>query len=200
MNMAGTFYVGDDDDFEDFDGEVSGDQIVGLDDIIGDDDDLAEVFSGDMYVGADTTAMLKNKVAQLTRALKGVQVGNKKIIRDPVKVMRVQVLPLPVTAVVHGTTEDIEASPQRPMRVERLIVPSFVARYFTITNFSVGQDPQFIAAGEVSAQTYSEVAVGTRLQGNTANVGNRINLSIKNIDAADQTFYGSISGTVLTNG
>lgn len=188
-----TLYIGDDDDL---DGSYDGD------DIVGDDDGLEEIFGTDI-IGADNgTAALQNRIRKLTAALKVQRVtGNKKIVSGSPKIMRLQILPLPVTNILHTATETVSAQPQRDFRVERLIVPSFCARYFSITSFTVGQDNQFVAAGEVSAQAFSEVAVGSRLEGNTANIGNLIVLTVKNIDTTnDYDFYSSISGTTLTNG
>lgn len=200
--MAANYFVGADiiGDDDELDSVFSGEEIIG------DDEDDEMDFSGDSVFGAEVRklarkAKTRTQQQMLARLLHAQNIpSGTKIVRDNLKILRVQVLPLPVTAILAGQTEDVVAAPQRPIRVERLVVPSFVAEYFTITQFSVGQENQFVESGEISCQSFSEVAVGSRLQGNTASIGNRINLSVKNIDAADQTFYGSISGSVLTNG
>jgi hypothetical protein len=178
-----TYYVGDDDEFQ-YEGD-GGEQIIGEDQIIG--DDLMSVF------GSDPRIMSQLRKIALARAANGAAVR-----RKPRDTVYQQPIPIPVTAVTAvSPTADITITPQRLVRVERLVIPSTIAPFFRITQLNVGQEPQFVSAGAIPATVFSEVAVGVRLKGDTANLGNTITLSVANTSGADQTFEGCILGTVL---
>ncbi len=195
-------YIGDD--------PFGADEILGLDEILGAELMGADLFGLDTFAGDEMGAdphsssramtrrggggMSRAQKIALARAAGGAAVANKKG-----QGTYEQVLPFPATTVLSLASTDIELRPQRLFRVERLTVGSSIARYFVITNVSVGQDPQFVATGEVPAEVFSEVGVGVRLKGATANLGNTVVVSIKNIDttAASQVFRAAIIGTCV---
>lgn len=190
-----------------------GDDVFGLDEILGADeilggyvgDDGLGLFSGDELMGADAhrphhrghhpaAKSLAHRVA-MARAAGGAFVQSNNNKRGAYE----QVLPFPATTVLTLASADIVLTPQRTFRTERMVVSSAIAQYFVITNIVIGQDPQFVATGQVPATMFSEVGVGVRLKGSTANLGNTIVVSVTSIDttAASQVFRGGIIGTCV---
>lgn len=178
------FYIGDDSD-----DEMGLDEIIGQDEIIG-ADELNELFGAD---APSKNMTLARKVA-LARAAGGV-VTRRKVNTE----FRDQPLPITPTTLASGTAADIELRPQRTFRLKRLVVSSVIAPYFNITNLTVGQDPQFVATGQIPATAFSEVAVGVGLRGSTANLGTTIVVSVLNIEVGgpNRTFAGMLVGDVV---
>lgn len=188
---------------------------LGLDEILGADDDdaaLAEIFGDDSrYMGDDDDdelgalkALVRRKrsklparvrqarLAALARAAGGAVTKSKRRVD-----VREQPLPIPPTSFTAGQQQDIELRPQRLFRSERLVVSSVIAPYFRVLDVKIGQETQFVASGALPATIFSEVAVGVRLKGDTANLGNTIVVSLQNIDTNTRTFSGAIIGTVV---
>jgi hypothetical protein len=91
--------------------------------------------------------------------------------------------------------------PQVTIRPERLIVPSFIAPFFTVDKIIVGKDSQSaVGANPVPATTYSEVAVGVRLNLKTANLGHLVQLAFTNVDTDPHRFRATIIGTATDIG
>lgn len=185
-----TYFVGEDDDDE-F-------QYEGDDEIIG-DDDFMSIFGDDLF-GADPAKQRKmaSKMAKLRNLAMARMAGGAATRKKPRTTVYQQPIPIPVTSVpAVSPNADITITPQRLVRVERLVVPSTIAPFFRITQLNVGQEPQFVSAGAIPATVFSEVAVGVRLKGDTANLGNTITLSVTNTSGVNQTFEGCILGTVI---
>jgi len=174
-------------------------------------DDLADVFAGeemilagDEIIGVDELGRVVRKAkrplnpAQKLRALALAKAAGGAATR-PKERNNVfeQPLPIPRTSVGAGLSADIELRPQRLFRSERLVVPSTIAAFFDITDVKIGQQTQFVASGALPATIFSEVGVGVRLKGDTANLGNTIVVSVTNNDVATQVFGGAIIGTVI---
>ena len=91
--------------------------------------------------------------------------------------------------------------PQVTIRGERLIVPSFIAPFFTIDNLIVGKDTQnAVGNNPVPASTFSEVAVGVRLNIKTANLGHLVSISFTNVDTDPHRFRCTLIGTATDVG
>lgn len=91
--------------------------------------------------------------------------------------------------------------PQVTIRGERLIVPSFIAPFFTIDNIIVGKDTQnAVGNNPVPASTFSEVAVGVRLNIKTANLGHLVSISFTNVDTDPHRFRCTLIGTATDVG
>jgi hypothetical protein len=91
--------------------------------------------------------------------------------------------------------------PQVTIRPERLVVPSFLAPFFTVDNIIVGKDSQSaVGANPVPASTYSEVAVGVRLNLKTANLGHLVTLAFTNVDTDPHRFRATMIGTATDVG
>lgn len=99
--------------------------------------------------------------------------------------------------VAAGATATILVQPQLPFRSERLIVPSTIGAAFDILDFRIGKNSQFVAAGAISAVSFSEVGVGVRLMGDTAQVSQQIVLQVQNITAGDVAFRATLIGKAL---
>lgn len=191
-------FIGDD--------PMGADEILGLDEILGADELFGlDTFAGDELMGADDILGARRRAVRrpvLNRAQQIAQAraaGGAAVGKRSGQGAFEQVLPFPATTVLSLASTDIELRPQRLFRVERMTVGSSIARYFVINNISVGQDTQFVATGQVPAEIFSEVGVGVRLKGATANLGNTVVVTITNIDttAASQVFRAAIIGTCV---
>lgn len=190
------FFLGEDldDVFGEDEDELAGDreQIIGLEQILG------------ALLGADRPSARRRRrvgpgVDRNTLALLALakQAGGAATRELPRNSNYEQPLPIPPTPFLAGQALDIELRPQRLCRIERLVFDSLVAPFFRILDLKVGQQTQFIASGAVPASIFSEVAVGMRLKGDTANLGNTVVLSLQNIDTVTRTAGGAIICTVI---
>lgn len=180
-------FAGDEDD----DGDGDNDQIVGLDQILG----ALKAVKRATKPKPKATGMTQAQVLALISSMtKGAAKVSKQQGRDDVYE---QPLPIPPTEFQPGQALDIELRPQRLFRSERLVVDSTIAPFFRILDLKIGQQTQFVASGALPATIFSEVAVGVRLKGDTANLGNTIIVSAQNISSAIRVFGGAILGTVV---
>jgi len=169
---------------------IGNDEIVGGDGFAAVGYDYSEIFGGDSYVGADSPGLVA-EVAQ-ARAAGGVAV----VKRQP-QTLREQSLPF-YRAYTASETATISLTPQRMFRPERLTFASLTALYFLLNSINIAQEPQFVADGATLAQLYTEVAVGMRLKGKTANRGALITINLTNLDAVNaRTVYGQIVGPAV---
>lgn len=167
-------------------GEALGDdEIFGDDEILGDDD---EIIGAD---GGGRTVALSRRVAAARRA-GGVEVAN-----IPNRTMRRQVLPF-TQAFTASQNLVLQLEPQRKFRTEFLRFASLTAIYFTISDVSIAQEPQFVAPGVTLCQLFTEVSVGMEIRGKTANLGAIVSINATNIDAvSSRTLYSAVIGTVV---
>lgn len=206
-------YIGEDEilgeDEEMFAGEYDDDDdYMGEDEILGEDEEdvLEEIFGelDDYEMGARRRPRRRRRRRKASRRkslarmaalarMAGGAVSRKKVRRNVFE----QPLPIPPTSFTTGQQQDIELRPQRLFRSERLVVSSVIAPFFNVLDVKIGQETQFVASGALPAQIFSEVGVGVRLKGDTANLGNTIVVSLQNIDTETRTFSGAIIGTVI---
>jgi hypothetical protein len=107
-------------------------------------------------------------------------------------------LPIPPTIVAAGATATIPVAPQVPIQVLKVFVPSTTGVNFGLVDARVGKDSQFIAAGEVPCEIFSEVSVDSNVRWDTCAVGQSIILTVRNRDAVNaQTFNGLMKGNVV---
>ena len=77
------------------------------------------------------------------------------------------------------------------------MIPSDIAFDLGVTDLKVGNSSQFVQTTEVPAVLFSEVAINTGVEFDTAEVGNQISVSVRNKDAVnDVTFTAAAVGTV----
>lgn len=102
------------------------------------------------------------------------------------------------TPVAGFTTVDIINQPQRPFRVERLVIPSDIAGFFQVNNVSVGADSQFVAVSvPVPGRTWQEDSIGTALKGDTAQISMQVTINVTNISPAAIVFRAAILGPAV---
>jgi hypothetical protein len=96
-----------------------------------------------------------------------------------------------------GGEADIEVKPQVYFRGERLAIPPTIARYFDILDIKVGKDSQLAATGTMPGESFSALAVGVRMELDTAKPGIVITIRVRNVDAAPHDFKAVMYGAVL---
>lgn len=137
----------------------------------------SELVGNEIMLAADPMT-----VAQAARARSAGGMLLKQRVPDE---LRRQPLPIPLTPVAAGATSAaIGIIAQRIMRIDGLRNPSRFNGVFRITNISIGQEQQFVAQGSLPSELFSEVAVGTFLQGATANEGTTVSITVQNFSAA----------------
>lgn len=96
-----------------------------------------------------------------------------------------------------GDEADIEVKPQVYFRGERLALPPTIARYFDILDIKVGKDSQLAATGTMPGESFSALAVGVRMELDTAKPGIVITLRVRNVDTQAHDFKAVMYGAVL---
>lgn len=181
--------------------------IIGSDEIIGADEDelLDEILSGDDdddmgEIGADEEIAIGARGGARARARKRA-IARKLALRNAALVksrgmnrMRKYLLGLNSLAVGAGAAATVNSQPQYPFRPYRFVVPSTFAPNFVINSIFIGQQPVFVAAANISAEVFSEVAWGTEVLWDTASIGNQVSLQITSLAAAAADFRGAMFG------
>ena len=121
-----------------------------------------------------------------------------RVMTDSPDVMRRQISPIPLTAIPANTTVDVEFRPQRPLRIERLILDGTTVAGIFLTDLLIGAEPQFVNSGAVPVSAFQPTAFGTDLRGNTAQPGITVTLRLQNTTGAPVTIGGSVIGSSLT--
>lgn len=103
------------------------------------------------------------------------------------------VVPTTITA---GTQSQIPASPQNLFRPERLVIPSDIAFDAGVVDIKVGNVSQFVQSAEVPGALFSEVAINTGVNFDTAEIGNQISATIRNKSGASFEFSAGFVGTI----
>jgi len=103
-------------------------------------------------------------------------------------------------AVPAGQLAEIEVKPQVRFQGHRLAVAASQARYFNIVDIKVGKDSQLAATGEMPAEAFSSLAVGTQMELDCAPPGIVITLIVHNTDSAAQDFGAVLYGEVEEGG
>lgn len=103
------------------------------------------------------------------------------------------VVPTTITA---GTQSQIPASPQNLFRPERLVIPSDIAFDSGVVDIKVGNTSQFVQSAEVPGALFSEVAINTGVNFDTAEIGNQISATIRNKTASSIEFSAGFVGTI----
>lgn len=108
------------------------------------------------------------------------------------------ILPMGNTSVPAGTTVNITFAPQVPIQITKMFIPSTTGVLFGLVDARVGKDSQYIAAGEVPCEVFSEVSVDSNVRFDTCAVGQSVILTVRNKDAVNaQTFSGMMRGNVV---
>lgn len=167
-----------------------------------------QVFSGDPdyeilgayeILGSPVTSPAAKSAASALIAAK--QAGAKVVTQTSPRREYQQVLPCTSLAVGAGLARDISLNPQRPFRAEKFRASStHTAPFFEITAYSIGQDNQFVGPGGIPCDLFSEVALYSQIEAYTANLGNLITLTVRNLDLVNaRDFRAAFFGTSLGN-
>ena len=175
------------------------DDLVGADEIIGDDEDtlLAEIMGeeGDDYGGAIGADEIIGRVSPAIR--KRIMLRRAKLIKSrQFDRLRKYLLGVQQLAVGAGVQATINSQPQYPFRPYRYMIPATFAPNFVVDALSIGQQPVFVAAGAVPAEVFSEVAVGGSVLWDTASIGNQVSVQVTNISAGNADFRSALFGVV----
>lgn len=171
------------------------DFIVGLDEIVGSDDDYTGADYDELYehAGADPAPLAlpppqppphqhqhRGRVYQrgMPAAYPQQQRGARVVRREPNNSRQ---FPIGFSAEIPLNGEaDIEVKPQVLFRGERLAVAPSCAPFFDIIDIKVGKDSQLAAVGDLTAESLSALAVGVRMELDTASPGITITLRVRN--------------------
>lgn len=184
--------------FED-DDDVSGQEIIGLDEIIGEMgaigeslDDVLEAIEGEEpHKAVNKVKKLAKKMSQLRDIdPNAIAVQNRQPSRR-----RYWHAPFPATAFAAAATTALQMQPQELFRTERMFIPSQVAQDYNVTQLFVGQKNQLLVAGEINGSVFSEVAIRSFLNLDTANVGNTVTLTLRNDGLTQTTPRPDLLGT-----
>jgi hypothetical protein len=99
-------------------------------------------------------------------------------------------------AIPAGANQEIEVKPQVRFQGHRLAVAQSCARYFNIVDIKVGKDSQLAATGEMPAESFSSLSVGTQVELDPAPPGIVITLIVHNTDTGAQNFGAVLYGVV----
>lgn len=121
-----------------------------------------------------------------------------RVMRDQPDVMRRQIAPIELTTIAAGVTATIELRPQRPIRIERLLLDGAAVGGLFVTDLLIGAETQFVNSGAVPVSVFAPTAFGTDLRGNTASPGITVTVRVLNSTGAPLTIGGAIIGSSLT--
>ncbi len=154
-----------------------------------------QILGGETLLGGyDYRDMLGADGSEVAAVAAARAAGGHVVTKREPNEMRVQSLPFKQSYTA-ALTANVQLTPQRLFRPERLTFASLTAIYFEINSVSIAQEPQFVAEGVALAQLYTEVAVGMRLKGKTANLGAQIVIGATNTDAVNvRILYGQFVG------
>lgn len=115
---------------------------------------------------------------------------------------RRQFAPLTTAAVTlgAGAATSLSIRPQRPFRVERLIIQGTVPgdlAGLAVADIKVGATSQFVNGGLLPAYFFDTLAFDANVRFDSSNPGVDITVSINNIGAAPVTFVAGFVGTSL---
>jgi len=103
-----------------------------------------------------------------------------------------------VTTVAAGATASMTATPQQPFKPKRLAVAGSVASSFLLTQFVIGNQPQFSSLQfGVPADMFGPTAFGTDLDCDTAQANTLILLSATNLSGAALRFTAGLIGQAV---
>lgn len=171
----------DDDDYLDLlAGDDDDDEVVGAEEIIGVDEIIGKVTKN--VVNAMKRARALDPNAVLVRKKKN-------------EARRRKILPTAGVLVGIGATVTIVYSTEELFRPERFIIDELTGDDFIIEDILVGTRSMFASTGEVKASIFRPDAVDANVHFDSANVGNKIKVIVRNTNAAARTFYGSFIGT-----
>lgn len=171
--------IGDDEDFD------VGDEIVG-------DDDVEALLGAVMPRGA-------RRGAALRRAIAAKRVASGTLVKQtrPDKARDYPLSLDSVTTIAAAATASITTRPQVLFRAERLVIGNAIAPSFLVNDLKIGKNSQFVNAGSLPGEAFSNLSVGVTLKMDTAQVGNDIVINVTNTSAGALRFVAAILGSAV---
>lgn len=167
----------------------------------GEFDIVGEDFVGEDYVGGqyEIVGAPPPRQAPMRRGspVAGLPPGQR-VMRSEDDIARRQIAPIPLTTIAAGATETVEFRPQRPIRIERIVLDGATVAGLFVTDVMIGAETQFVNNGAVPVSCFQPNAFGTSLRGNTAQPGISVTLRIYNSTNVSLTLGGAVIGTSLT--
>jgi len=87
--------------------------------------------------------------------------------------------------------------PQKMFKPDRLIIASSIGPFFDVVNLIIGNIPQSLAQGNVSAEMFSEVATYVMMSFDQAYPGIDISITAQNKSSVTQTFQAQLIGEAI---
>lgn len=177
--------------------------LMGAEDILGAshyDNDLAILAGGQSLLGynfgADDAAAAVQDAHrnQMARAL-AIQSGGASalVTRQPSKSRRYTQGFGPVS-IPGGQTVLVTVQPQTIFKGKRLVIPSDFAGVILINDLKIGNVSQFTSSNPVPGRGFTEFAVGTEQDFDTAQISQQISLNVTNTSNTAVTFTAMIVG------
>lgn len=164
--------------------------VSGMPDLLVSGDGSSEIIGALVGAANQGNAKAKAVVAKIAQRNAGAVVQRE---LDRRRRYPLGVVPTTITA---GTQSQIPASPQNLFRPERLVIPSDVAFDAGVVDIKVGNTSQFVQSAEVPGALFSEVAINTGVNFDTAEIGNQISATIRNKSASSFEFSAGFVGTI----
>jgi len=101
------------------------------------------------------------------------------------------------TSIAGKSSARINVKPQLIFRPERLLVPSWLAMDFLVTDLRIGRRSQLVPKGAIPAVMFTENAFGVRLRMDTAHPSMFITISLANLNRSARNFQGAIIGPAV---
>lgn len=179
--------------------DIVGADLEGLISGLGDDESLLDAMSvsggSQMIAGSGMQEIIGAAVKQTIRNIAAKNAGA--VIDRGVSKRRRMPIGFAPTTIAAASSGTIPGQPQNLFRTERLVIPSDIAFDLGITDLKVGNQSQFAQSNEVPAVLFSEVAINTGVEFDTAEVGNQISIICRNKDAVNSVeFTAAAVGTV----
>lgn len=178
-------------------------EILGEDyDILGEDEDLLGEEDDDMMGDYDVLGARRRRRRVRGRAMRrprGSGAASHVIKREAPQKTRLLSLPMDSVAnVAAGGAATINLTPVEPFRTEAIMVDPTIAASFLITTALVGRKSQFVA-GNALACTLCPPTAPFRVQWDTAQTSQPIQIGVTNTSGAALRFMGQLLGTVVTS-
>ena len=93
-----------------------------------------------------------------------------------------------------GATVEIEQTPQVKFRPERLTVTDTIADFFLINDIKVGKDSMLPSTDPITASVFKSAATDVQLAFKTCQIGQKIVISVTNVDVAAHRFTAAFLG------
>ena len=178
---------------------IGSDEIIGADN---DNDEFLRLMSATSGADLVPTAPTQSRALQKLMLARKIDPGAVALVKERLSKRRYAPLGFevdghPDNIIPAGDNATATARPQKKYRIEKIKINSDIAPYFVITGFSIGVDNQFVSKAPVPASMFTEVATGQGVLFGTAEVGNDIVFTIKNISDQPRMFLAGVEGTMI---